>query len=160
HDDKTVLTMANDYEGDLKEFATVIPVPTVLQREQINVGDIRVLNHLDAYSAPRLVEYYDADPCAITMYKVERLAAASPGAIGGGAREERGKSLGVTIEARYEVGEYDILILSAKQSSGLETWLRENQYRIPDGAHEVLGSYIKSGMKFFVAKVNLQRKEA
>ena len=31
------------------------------------------------------------------------------------------------------MGEYDILILSAKQSDGLETWLRESGYRIPAG---------------------------
>ena len=46
----------------------------------------------------------------------------------------RAKALGVTIEAQYTVGEYDILILSAKQSGGLETWLTENGYRIPAGA--------------------------
>ena len=67
----------------------------------------------------------------------------------------RAKSLGVTIEAQYTVGEYDILILSAAQSSGLETWLRENGYRIPAGATEVLASYIGQKMRFFVAKVNL-----
>ena len=39
HEDKTVLTMANDYQGDPKEFAIVIPVPTFLQREQIHVGE-------------------------------------------------------------------------------------------------------------------------
>ena len=62
------------------------------------------------------------------------------------------------IEARYTVGEYDILILSAQQSGGLETWLRENGYRIPAGASSVLGSYIRQNMKFFVAKVNLQEQ--
>jgi len=56
------------------------------------------------------------------------------------------------------VGEYDILILSAKQSNGLEIWLRESGYKIPSGARKVLGSYIKQGMKFFVAKVNLKEK--
>ncbi len=61
----------------------------------------------------------------------------------------------MTIEARYTVGEYDILILSAAQSRGLETWLRESGYRIPAGASEVLGSYIRQNMRFFVAKVNL-----
>jgi hypothetical protein len=65
------------------------------------------------------------------------------------------RSRGVTIEAKYTVGEYDILILSAQQSSGLEMWLRENGYRIPAGASEVLGSYLKQNMRFFVAKVNL-----
>ena len=63
HDDKTVLTMANDYKGELREFAIVVPVPTVLERGQIRVGDRALIEHLDAYSAPRLVEYFDPDPC-------------------------------------------------------------------------------------------------
>ena len=69
--------------------------------------------------------------------------------------DRRAKSLGVTIEAQYTVGEYDILILSARESGGLETWLRDNGYRVPAGATAVLGSYLKQGMRFFVAKVNL-----
>ena len=57
------------------------------------------------------------------------------------ARDDtRARSLGVTIEAQYSVGEYDILILSAQQSAGLETWLRQNGYRIPAGASSVLAS--------------------
>ncbi|MGH7255446.1 MAG: DUF2330 domain-containing protein, partial [Nitrospirales bacterium] len=65
HDDKTVITMANDFRGDVKEFAMVIPVPTVLEREQIHIGDKALIEHLDAYSAPRLVEYFDPNPCQI-----------------------------------------------------------------------------------------------
>ena len=62
--DRTVITMANDFRGDLKEFAMVIPVPTSIEREQINVGDKAVLEHLDAFTAPRLVEYFDPTPAA------------------------------------------------------------------------------------------------
>ena len=72
---------------------------------------------------------------------------------------ERDKALGVTVEAQYTVGEYDILILSAKQSDGLSTWLTESGYRIPDGAGPVLASYLKQNMKFFVAKVNLAERD-
>src|SRR5689334_25330138 len=61
--DRTVMTMASDFQGDPKEFAIVIPVPTFLKREQIHVGDKALVDHLDAYSAPRLVEYFDQDPC-------------------------------------------------------------------------------------------------
>src|SRR3977135_3103690 len=63
--DRTVMTMANDFKGELKEFAIVIPVPTFLKREQIHVGEKALVDHLDAYSAPRLVEYFDANPCAV-----------------------------------------------------------------------------------------------
>src|ERR1700712_1872017 len=62
-EEKTVMTMANDFEGDPKEFAVVIPVPTFLEKSQIHVGDKALIDHLDAYSAPRLVEYFDEDPC-------------------------------------------------------------------------------------------------
>jgi hypothetical protein len=155
-EDKTVLTMVNDFKGDPKEFAIVIPVPTVLEKGQIHVGDKALVDHLDAYSAPRLVEYFDPDPCLPVRSDAVRMSAA-PGTVGqaGGKALD---SLGVKIEASYTIGEYDILILSAAQSTGLETWLRTNGYRIPSGASEVLGSYIKQNMKFFVAKVNLKEQ--
>jgi len=155
--DRTVLTMANDYSGGPDEFAMVVPVPTILEKGQIHVGSREVLDHLDAYSAPRLVEYFDEDPCR--QYAEERamLKSVAPQAIGMADRasRQRANSLGVTIEATYTVGEYDILILSAKGSGGLQTWLLENGYTVPMGAHRVLASYIRQGMKFFVAKVNL-----
>jgi hypothetical protein len=36
--DRTVITMANDFEGDVKDFAVVVPVPTFIERGQINVS--------------------------------------------------------------------------------------------------------------------------
>ncbi|HEV8579732.1 MAG TPA: DUF2330 domain-containing protein [Thermoanaerobaculia bacterium] len=155
--DRTVLTMANDFKGDPKEFAIVIPVPTFIQREQIHVAEKALLDHLDAYSSPRLVEYFDENPCAPRRY-YEMAPAPAGQAAAGAAKADRARSLGVTIEAQYTVGEYDILILSAKESQGLETWLLENGYRIPQGAARVLGSYLKQGMRFFVAKVNLKEQ--
>src|ERR1043165_9469920 len=56
--DRPVMTMANDFEGEPKEFAIVIPVPTFLTREQIHVGEKGLVDHLDAYSAPRLVAHF------------------------------------------------------------------------------------------------------
>ena len=60
----TAITMASDYEGEPREFAVVIPVPTFIERKQIGVVDMKTIDHLDAYTAPRLVEYHDDDPCA------------------------------------------------------------------------------------------------
>src|SRR6266436_6673884 len=66
--DRTVLTMANDFSGAPTEFAVVIPVPTRIERGQIHVGDKALVDHLDAYSAPRLVEYFDENPCDRRLY--------------------------------------------------------------------------------------------
>ena len=156
-EDKTVITMANDFEGDAEDFAVVIPVPTMIEREQINVGDRAVIEHLDAYTSPRLVEYHDRNPCVV----YERLEMSSNDAAFPSASKQlkrSARSRGVTIEAQYTVGEYDILILSATQSDGLIQWLVENDYRIPSGAERVVDSYLKQDMQFFVAKVNLEEQ--
>ncbi|WNG54024.1 DUF2330 domain-containing protein [Archangium gephyra] len=158
--ERTVLTMSNDYKGELTDFALVVPVPVVLEREQIHVGERKYVERLDAYSAPRLVEYFDEDPCAPPVARLEA-AMPSAGAPAGAPMDAvRRKSLGVTVEAEYTIGEYDIVLLSAKESSGLETWLRESGYKIPPRAAKALEPYIKQDMKFFVAKVNLKEHKS
>lgn len=153
--DKSVLTLMNDYRGEPSEFALVVPVPEVLQRGQIHIGDRELIEKLQAYSAPRLVEYTDPDPCVMNrMMGAMSAPARAPMAETAVAKSDR--ALGVTVEAQYTVGEYDIVILSAKQSDGLETWLQENGYMVPLGAHRALEPYIRQRMKFFVAKVNLK----
>ena len=151
---RTVITMANDFEGDVEDFAVVVPVPTFIERSQVNVGNKAVIDHLDAYTSPRLVEYFDPDPCmALRRLELSQDMAALPSSA---AAETR--SQGVTIEASYTVGEYDILILSAEESHGLIRWLNDNGYRIPRGADAVVGSYLKQGMRFFVARVNVEEQ--
>ena len=156
-DNRTVITMANDFEGEVEDFAVVIPVPTRIEREQINVGDRAVIQHLDAYTSPRLVEYHDGNPCY--RYELEERMKSDtdlPAAATQLGRSAR--SQGVTIEASYTVGEYDILILSAEESSGLIRWLNDNDYKIPRGAKRVVDSYLGQGMRFFVAKVNVEEQ--
>jgi hypothetical protein len=155
--DRTVITMANDFQGDVEDFAIVIPVPTFIEREQINVADRALIEHLDAYTAPRLVEYHDQDPCVRYEYlkRAQMSDAALPSTL---ESSNFGRSLGVTIEASYTVGEYDILILSAKESSGLIEWLDDNDYKLPRGAKRVVDSYLRQDMRFFVARVNLKEQ--
>jgi hypothetical protein len=150
--------MANDYQGDVKNFAIVVPVPEVIEKDQVNVTENKIIDHLDAYSAPRLVEYHDDNPCR-QRRRVE-FSAASPDAMQaarkGGSREQRAKAHGVTIEEEYTVGEYDLAVLSAEQSDGLLTFLNQEGYKLPEGADDILESYIDQEMKFFLAKVNLK----
>ena len=157
--EQTTITMASDYEGDPKEFALVVPVPVVVAQDDIRVVDNHLIDKLDAYSAPRLTEYFDPNPCPEPQDLVTEARPPMPPSIAAPAGIVRDERFGVTIEAKYQVGVYDILILSATQSDGLVTWLTENHYRIPAGAEDVLGSYIRQGMHFFVAKVNLARQE-
>lgn len=162
HDgDRSTITMYNDFKGDLKDFAMVVPVPVVLGKNDIKVVDQKIFQTLNDYSQPRLVEYYDNNPCNPIEYELQGRASGvqmdNIVVLGYGAAKK--KDLGVRVEAKYLVGEYDILILSAKESQGLKTWLTENGYKIPEGAEEVLEPYIKSNLKFFVVKVNEEEKK-
>ena len=156
--DRTVITMANDFQGDVKDFAVVIPVPTFIEREQINVAERGLIDHLDAYTSPRLVEYHDPDPCVRAQYMYDMAAKNSAPTVAMESMRQNAGRLGVTIEAKYTVGEYDILILSAEESDGLIEWLTENGYKIPKGAGPVVRGYLKQDMRFFVAKVNLEEQ--
>ncbi len=154
-DDKTVLSLMNDYQGELEDFAMVIPVPEVLQKGQVNIGDAEIIKHLDAFTAPRLVEYHDLNPCRPPIAFMDSMAKMSRNKMPMPKTKAK-PDLGVIVEAEYTIGEYDIVILSAKESTGLESWLQINGYNIPNGASQALKPYIKQDMKFFVAKVNLK----
>jgi hypothetical protein len=156
--DRTILTMANDFQGAVKDFAMVIPVPVAIKREQVHVGNRSTIAKLDAFSQPRLVEYFDPDPCT-PQYRgdvQENVMQAAPTARKASAPGRSAADLGVTVEDKFKVNEYEIVILSAKESNGLETWLRQSGYNIPKGASELLRPYIKQQLKFFVAKIDLK----
>jgi len=146
---RTVLSMQNNYRGPTDDFALVIPVPVVLKKDMVKTLPKDVFQRIDALSSPRLVEYYEEGDCGPPppMASAARSASVMEGAV----------RRGVTIEAKFEVGEYEVLILSAKEALGLETWLKENKYRIPEGAAALLAPYIQNNWKFFVAKVNAKK---
>ena len=160
---RTVLSMLNNYRGALSEFALIVPTPVVLQRGQVRIAEKAVFERLDAYSSPRLVEYNDTDPCRTEFSWGQNLypqfQSVSPIAMMSMPDSAaRNRALGVRVDAQYTLEEYDIVSLSAKRSNGLEIWLRENGYKIPTGASAALKPYINQGMKFFIAKVNLERQ--
>jgi hypothetical protein len=155
---RTVLSMSNNYKGPAADFAMVVPVPVVLQKDNVKTLSGDVFSKLEKLSAPRLVEYWEQDPCAPEMeFEAKKGAIAAAPMGGAGGKADDGKDLGVKVEAQFTVGEYDIVILSAKESDGLETWLHENKYNIPNGAASALAPYVKEQMKFFVAKVDITK---
>ena len=152
---ETVLSMRNNYKGPPEDFAMVVPVPQVLKKEDVNTLDGAVFDRLSNYTKPRLVEYWERPGCA-PKSGIRGPTQTAGGGVSGSIPRPGGPP-GAKIEAQFEVGEYEILILSASESNGLEQWLLDNNYNIPKGASEVLASYIARGMYFFVAKVNASK---
>lgn len=152
---RTVLSMQNNYQGPPDGFAMVVPVPVVLQKENVKTLPKAVFDRVDQLTAPRLVQYWEQDPCyeAHHDYKMRSESAVASMPAADAPSPGGGRPL-VRVEAEFAVGEYDIVILSADDSGALETWLRTNQYRIPNGAEPVLRPYVQMGSKFFVAKID------
>ena len=197
---RSIFSMANDYQGDVKDFARIVPIPVVPNRDQVRIGNLETVERLNTFTAPRLVEYID-EPCIeeinLFLAGVTLLAVSLPivGAIillvlpirarrlkdflvvlfiigiflafalpsmysqANKAKRLNNSALNVTVEDKFTVGEYDVVILNAEQSNGLTTWLIQNGYKVPTGAQQMLQSYIAQGMKFFVVKVNLTEFE-
>ncbi|MDP2270593.1 MAG: DUF2330 domain-containing protein [Archangium sp.] len=155
---RTVLSMQNNYQGPPEDFAMVIPVPVVLKKENVKTLKKEIFSRIDTLAAPRLVEYWEVDPCYVEPPDTMDFAF-SAGAPGLGLRGMGvgGGGLGVKVEAQFSVGEYDVVVLSAKDALGLETWLKQEKYKIPSGAEPLFRPYIQQGMKFFVAKVNAKK---
>jgi hypothetical protein len=150
---RTVLSMQNNYQGPAEDFAMVVPVPVVLQKENVKTLPHEIFARVDKLSAPRLVEYWEMDPC----YVEPPMAMAEGRAMASDSAAEPTKGTGVKIEAQFKVGEYDVVILSAKEATGLDRWLKANKYKIPEGAAPYLKPYVEGGSKFFVAKVDVEK---
>ena len=160
-DTRTVISMQNDYQGPPEDFALVIPVPVVLHEEDVKTLRRELFDRVDKLAAPRLVEYWEMDPCA-EDFGFGGLGLTGTGRGGGGMGEGSigiGNVPTVKIEAQFDVAEYEIVILSATESTGLDTWLRANGYNIPEGAEPLLRPYVQQDMKFFVAKVDPEKVE-
>ncbi|CAN5908905.1 DUF2330 domain-containing protein [soil metagenome] len=154
---RTVLAMQNDYKGPLDDFALVIPVPVVLKEKDVKTLPRDVFDRIDQQGAPRLVEYWEQDPCYVATPRRMMPSKAGMVAYDDADEDESAKKNSVKIEAKFDVAEYKILILSAKDSTGLETWLKDNKYKIPDKAAPLLRPYVEGGSKFFVAKVDAKK---
>jgi hypothetical protein len=157
---RTVLSMQNNYKGPAEDFAMVVPVPVVLQEENVKTLQSKIFEKVDRLTSPRLVEYWEQDPCPKISdrraYRKRSSSAQMDKSTEMGAANE-GAPPPVRVEAEFSVGEYDILVLSADEASALDDWLRENRYQIPDGAAPYLQPYIDAGMYFFVAKVDIEK---
>lgn len=160
---RTTLTLSNDYEGELQEFAMVIPVPTVLTEEDVSVVEDSFITRMAQYSQPRLVEYkcedfyepyYDYSPSRGGCNATEEYALHDSVEF----QEESAETSAdvVTIESSFAVGEYVFQVVSSEDGGGLFNWLNDNGYVLGATAEDILQDYIEAGNYFLIARINLR----
>ncbi|GDX83525.1 hypothetical protein LBMAG42_53360 [Deltaproteobacteria bacterium] len=142
----TTLTMANDVNGSVADFALVIPVPEVIQESALHVVDPAIFAHIDGYSAARLVAYECED-----FWNDQGDTSGDTGDTTD--TDTDSDDTGVVIEGQYVVGEYDIVVLSASESTSLVAWLQSHGYNVPSESQALLNEYIAGGSYFLAAQV-------
>ena len=130
-----------------------------MQQENVKTLPMAIFDKIDKLASPRLVEYWEQDPCAPIEVETKKKSGAPKRmrAAGAAVDERSADDLGVTIEAQFTVGEYEVVILSARDSAGLDKWLKLEKYKIPEGSEPLLRPYVQGGAKFFVAKVDTKK---
>ena len=143
-DGRITFTVSINPEGQAQDFALVLPVPALLAESDIAVLDGEIFGRLEGYTSLLTMQDAGCAPMGGTD------ASADDGGGGSGGGDD---GTGVTVEAEYLVGDYEIAILSATESSGLFTWLDTNGYHLAEATIPVLEDYIDEGMFFMTAKV-------
>ena len=157
----TTLTMRNDYEGSVADLALVITVPANTQSEQVRVVDTRPLNALIGAGSPALrhdplgcigSSCLGFTPCFRTFRIVDPYYATyfefGP--------EHVAYPIFESLLSRTMTGEYDdIAVLNAQESQDIRAWLQDQGYQISSDIQTALKPYIRQGMSFVVAQVNI-----
>ncbi|MCB1158282.1 MAG: DUF2330 domain-containing protein [Leptospiraceae bacterium] len=156
---RSVMGISSDYRGNFKEFSMLVPVPSLIKKNQIHVGENQFFDRLHGFTSPLFEVKQDLSPCLRMQPSLRKANGHAESVAPFGADLKPIKNnYSVKVEASYSIGEYDIQILSSQDSKALVSWLKHNGYYVPKLMENTLEPYIKQNMKFFVAKVNLQNQ--
>jgi hypothetical protein len=157
---RTVVTLAMDYQGPAEDFVMIVPVPTKVSPDDVRTLPPGIFDRLDGLTAPRLVEYWEEDPCPVRSAWDEtedrRAPTASAPPAPAPARTAAPAATART-EAQFTAGEYDVVQISAADAGGLDRFLKANKLQLPDGALAALRPYAQANAKLLVLRVDAER---
>jgi hypothetical protein len=142
---RTIVSMQNEYVGPPEPFAMIVPLPSAIAKGNVKTLARDTFEGIDKIAGPRLVEYWEQDPCGPSS--LQRIAPPAKSALAGAAKPD----IAVLADAAYAVGEYDVVVLSAKE---LAAWLTKEGYVLPPDAEPYLRPYVDAGNTFIVARVD------
>ncbi|HEX7671992.1 MAG TPA: DUF2330 domain-containing protein [Polyangiaceae bacterium] len=171
-DATTVVSVMPDYEGDLKPFAVVLPVPDDVKLADVHTLRRDFVDRVDQISAPRFHEFWEMDPCDDSKNEQEwerDLSVHGGGFLGmdlsggGGGGEtvafKPGKEMGLAVDPEFKEGEQKFSLVSAADAADIAGWLKGKGYTAPEGANQAVASYVKAGMGMLVAEVDVKKVE-
>jgi hypothetical protein len=169
-DATTVVTVMPDYQGDLKPFAVVMPVPDDVKADQVKTLKRDFMERIDQITAPRFHEFWEMDPCdpAGQQQEWERdLSVHGGGFLGtdmdfGGDQPSAfkpGKEMALTVAPEFKEGEHTVSLIPPSDVGDVEGWLKRKGYTAPDGANAAVSEYAKAGMAMLAVEVDTRKVE-
>lgn len=169
-DATTVVTVMPDYEGDLKPFVVVMPVPDDVKVEQVQTLRRDFVDRVDAISAPRFHEFWEMDPCEegkneqewerdLSVHGGGFLGMDLSGGGGDAPKFKPGKEMNLTVEPEFKQGEQKFTIVPPGEGADIAGWLKRKGFVAPEGANQAVAQYVKAGMAFLVTEVDTKKVE-
>ncbi|MEB2314087.1 MAG: DUF2330 domain-containing protein [Polyangiaceae bacterium] len=164
--DRSVVTVATDYDGPLEPFAFVMPVPEDVTPDRVKILKRGAIDRLERLTAPRFHEFWETDPCDPDPVKQEwerDLKVTGAGMLGGGStggERKVPKEMLVTVTPEF-MGEkeYGVEVLGEADSKNLRGWLTKHGWVPPEGMDQAMAPYLQAGMRVLVAAVDANRIE-
>ncbi|MFK8000172.1 MAG: DUF2330 domain-containing protein [Polyangiales bacterium] len=155
---KTVLTMEPAYDGPKVPISMILPVPTSIERDQVQTVPGSIFRNLDRLTAPRVQHVFPG--CRRPRRRRARGAvslSSTGGGGGGGVSFAEPTEPPVEVVDEWALDEYDISVLSATESTSLLDFVRERGLNLPAAAEPALRAYIETGHRFVFATVDPTR---
>lgn len=163
-DGASVFSVLPDYEGPLRPFAVIIPVPKDVTADRVTTLKREYGDRVAHVSAPKYAEFWEMDPCDDAKLEQEwerDLSVSSDTAFLGSVKTDPSKKVAkemlLDVEAKQKEGEYKETFLGT--AAEVKGWLEKKDYSLPDGADASFETYEKAGYKFLALDVDVNRME-
>jgi hypothetical protein len=146
--DSLTLFIQSSVQGDLQDFAWVLPLPAI--PDSIDEAPSDLFQLLDDMTAPRFIQYKKHEPSGAGCLNGLDFESSGDGQEITAASDNRGE---VEILNTGLVGDFSYEVVRSDEPDALVTWLNENGYRIPNALKPIMNDYIEEGFVFLAAKV-------
>lgn len=134
----TTMIVQIAYAGRPDEFAWVLPIAGVPDRESLGTFPAAAIQALDVNTAPMFFRPDDPECGGVLLD-------------GGGGPES---TPGVTVHIAQTVGPYDVAVVEAETADPLFAWLDEHGYRLGERMRPVVATYVDEGMNLLALRLS------
>lgn len=157
NDDDTITSVVEiQFQGEVTEFAWIVPIPHVIDPEDISTEPAGLFDDLERLTAPRFVaaEARSETADAMAVGYASGCMGCSPWAYGVGDEMIFPEPEGVEVVGQAVVGPYAAEVITAEDGLNLNWWLFNNGYRVPPAATDLIQHYVDLDMAFLGLKLN------